>query len=434
MDNLDLDINNYTIKDIESFFRFKPDFKYTAENVELREYELREQLLKSGHVNKRFKRDLIDFMDRAKQWLIIAKCEPKKEPTSIPKDYQLDKLNTPLSKSYVSRSEEYIDKQKTQFIYSQNSEFFPGIINPLDTRIITKCLNIDTRFRDNIYSTQSSDFTINLPTKLNKVVSMQLAGIELPVSFYGISSQYNNNYLYISVNHTSFADSTLMVDSSMIVIVPDGNYNASDFISSINLSLCPVNIDSSPVNATSIFSYIKIFLDITVLGSGTGKITIKPNGTYANYVNTITLDFRRDINGDIDTYPISNRIGYNLGLLNPLYEGSSIYTAESLLDPARIRYLFLVIDDFNNNNNHFISVFNKSILSPNILARLSIRGSYFSLIMESDFSILSEPRKYFGPVDIQKLKVQLIDEYGRIIQMNSANFSFCLNLKMIYDL
>ena len=88
MENLDLDIGNYTIKDIEKFFRFKPRSKYTAADIELREYEIREQLLNSGHINKRFKRDLIEFLSLAKDWLIYVKCKPnEKQPTTIPKNY-----------------------------------------------------------------------------------------------------------------------------------------------------------------------------------------------------------------------------------------------------------------------------------------------------------------------------------------------------------
>jgi hypothetical protein len=73
-------------------------------------------------------------------------------------------------------------------------------------------------------------------------------------------------------------------------------------------------------------------------------------------------------------------------------------------------------------------------MSPDILARISIKGSYFSLIMESDFNIVTEPRRYFGPVDIQRLRIRLFDDKGRILPMNNSNFSFCLNLKMLYDL
>ena len=74
------------------------------------------------------------------------------------------------------------------------------------------------------------------------------------------------------------------------------------------------------------------------------------------------------------------------------------------------------------------------MMNSNILARISLKGSYFTLIMENDYNIISEPRIYFGPVDIQKLRIRLFDEQGRILPMNNSNFSFCLNLKTVYDL
>ena len=69
MDQLDLDINNYTILDLEKFFKLKPKSNYTAADIEEREYKIREQLLKSGHVDKRFKTELIEFLNKAKEWL-----------------------------------------------------------------------------------------------------------------------------------------------------------------------------------------------------------------------------------------------------------------------------------------------------------------------------------------------------------------------------
>jgi len=94
-----------------------------------------------------------------------------------------------------------------------------------------------------------------------------------------------------------------------------------------------------------------------------------------------------------------------------------------------------MIDDFNNNvNSHFVNPLNKSLMTSNILARIAMKSASFSILMENDFNMISEPRKYFGPVDIQKMKIQLVDEYGKIIQMNNSDFSFCINLKMLYDL
>jgi len=178
-----------------------------------------------------------------------------------------------------------------------------------------------------------------------------------------------------------------------------------------------------------------LFLDLTTNGSGSGKVTIKTIGDKASFINYFNLDFTKNIYGNSDSINLSSKIGWNLGFIRPNYSNSTSYIADTIIEPANIRYLYLAIDDYNNSsNNHFISVFNNSIMNPNILARISLKGSYFSLIMENDYNIVSEPRKYFGPVDIQKLRIRLLDEQGRIVPMNNSNFSFCLNLKILYDL
>ena len=435
MEDLDLDINNYTIRDLEKFFRLKPNSKYTAADVEQKEYQIREQLLSSGHINKRVKRDLIEFLEIAKTRLTVEKTIPLSQPTVIPKNYRLDTIDTPRSQVPPARTDELITRPETQFVYSNNSDFFPGTLNQLNTRIITKCLNIDTRFRENLHSTQSSDFTIQLPNKFNKVVSMQLSSLEFPVAFYGISAAFGNNYLYLGATYNSFDVSGAILTVEQTFIIPDGNYNATDLVNVINGLLCPLNTNNTIKNPTSIFSYVQMTLDITTSGSGTGKITIAPSGTYASSVLSLTLDFTKDIHGNHDTTDIVTKFGWNLGFIKQKYRGNRTYVADTVVEPAAIRYIYLAIDDFNNSaNNQFVNVFQKSFMGNDIFARISIKGSYFSLIMESDFNIVTEPRRYFGPVDIQKLRIRLLDEHGRILPMNNSNFSFCLDLKLLYDL
>jgi len=432
---LDLDIGNYSIKEIEKFFRLRPNEKYTATEIEKREYSIREQLLKSGHVSKEFKRDLIFFLEKAREWLVLVRCERPKSPTTIPNNYPLDQLQVPASLRPLPReSTELIQRQQIPYIYSHNEEYIPGNMNPLKTRVITKVLNIDSRFRDNIDKTDTSDFAITLPTKISKVVSMQLAGIEFPVSFYGISSYLGNNFLYISVNYSDFDGSEEVYDFENVFVIPDGNYLAQDFINTINDIFTPKDANGAILYPNSVWSYIHIFLNVTTAGSGTGRITIAPNGEHADKINAITLDFTRDIVGNPDTVPISQKIGWNLGFTKAKYSGLVLYTGETILEPAAIRYFYLVVDDFNNNvNNHFTNVFKDSIMSPNILAKIAVKASFFSLIMESDFNVVSEPRNYFGPVDIQRLRIQLMDDHGRLLGMNHCNFSFCLNFKTLYD-
>jgi hypothetical protein len=58
----------------------------------------------------------------------------------------------------------------------------------------------------------------------------------------------------------------------------------------------------------------------------------------------------------------------------------------------------------------------------------------FRVFSGNEFNMIVEPRKYFGPVDIQKINVKIYDDMGRMVDLNGANFSFCLTFKTLYDL
>jgi hypothetical protein len=418
MDGLDLDINNYTMVDLEKFFQIESRRKYTASDIELKETQIRELLLSTGHIDKNFKRDLLVFLETAKKWLVAAKC-----PSMIP-------APPPHTET---RTQELTKREETPYINTFNSEYFPGVLNPLKTRVISKNLNIDTRFRDRMSITNSADFILNLPMKFQKVVSMQVTAIEFPVSFYGISSKYGNNYFFIAARQQ--LDENNFKEDSRVVILPDGNYNATDFISTINSLLQLRNDDNSFIDPANLLNYVQFRLDITITGSGTGKVIVETFGLFGTLISSIILDFARDIHGLPDKANITNKICMNIGFMKRKYQGQKQYISESILEPANIRYIYLAIDDFNNSvNNNFVCAFNQSTLSANILARIQIKGSYFSLLMDNEMNVTSEPRKYFGPVDIQKLHIKLFDDHGRILDTNNGNFSFCILFKMLYDL
>jgi hypothetical protein len=97
--------------------------------------------------------------------------------------------------------------------------------------------------------------------------------------------------------------------------------------------------------------------------------------------------------------------------------------------------LYLVIDDFNNNvNNNFYGAFKSSLLNNNILARISVSSKLFTIYSENNFNIVTNPRTYFGPVNIQNVNVQLLDEYGRVVDLNNMDYSFCLTFQTSYDI
>jgi hypothetical protein len=85
-------------------------------------------------------------------------------------------------------------------------------------------------------------------------------------------------------------------------------------------------------------------------------------------------------------------------------------------------------------NNSFYGAFNSSILNKNILARISLQSNTFNVLEQNNLNLITTPREYFGPVNIQNFNIQLNDEYGRIVDLNNMDFSFCVTLTTVYDI
>ncbi len=57
----------------------------------------------------------------------------------------------------------------------------------------------------------------------------------------------------------------------------------------------------------------------------------------------------------------------------------------------------------------------------------------FSVCFDNGADFIEKKRDYFGPVNIQRLKIQLLDQYGEVIDFNNMDFSFSLELEVGYD-
>jgi hypothetical protein len=307
-----------------------------------------------------------------------------------------------------------IEKPRSDYIDSNPKTVLAGDMNPLlNTPTIKKYLNIDTRFRENYYGTLSTNFGVNLPISINNVISLNLSAIELPKTFYNISRIFGSNYF-----------SVVRGSSVKNVVVPDGNYDP--------VLLCEY-LTNYMIDSGAPFSDIWFATDIN-LNSGSGKIIASLIASPASTV-PFSLHFQLDVNGsDNKNTPLPLKLGWKMGFRNGVYENNTTYVTEGLPDLSGSKYIYLVVDDFNNNvNNGFYSAFTASIMNNNILARISLGGVAFDDVQKSE-SISTYYRKYFGPVDVNKLQIQLLDEYGRILDLNNMDYSFCLAMQVIYDL
>lgn len=465
------DIQQYSVLDLERLFQLRSN-TYTVDDIQFKRKEFYEKI-RTSTGDPGLLKELNTFLDRARDLMVYflkpsskevedlrpRKKDPPEEGGELSLDYYHHTRSLSTKNPYeippqsVDRSRiELLEPNLGEFKTVMQNEFNPGKINPLHTPVLSKCLNIDTRFRDNLYSTQSSNFMLTLPTKIRKVVSMQLSAYEMPVTFYSTSASYGNNYLNVICTYNTVVNNDMNDPSgngiatvTYTVIVPDGNYSANDLLSYINHALRPINtIDGSlkytsfSTHAYTIFNCVQLSIDLNANGSGSGKVSIVVSDpdmfAYAYTVQSVALDFTLNIHQLPDTVSITTKMGWNLGFIRPKYSGKTTYVSDTLPDPASVRYLYLVINDFNNSvNNHFVGAFNNWILNDNILARIPVNGQYFNILMENELSQHLEPRRYFGPVDIQRLHIQLLDDHGRIVDVNYANFSICLTFKCLYD-
>jgi hypothetical protein len=167
---------------------------------------------------------------------------------------------------------------------------------------------------------------------------------------------------------------------------------------------------------------------------GTGRMVV--GISTGSTITSFSINFQTDRYGNEDKQtPLPLKCGWAMGFREGFYENNVSYISEGLIDLFGIKYIYLVVDDFNNSvNDGFYAAFTSSILNKNILARISLQGNVFNLLSQNNFNLITTPRQYFGPVDIQKLQIQLLDEYGRIINLNNMDYSVCLTFQTIYDL
>ena len=422
--SFDLNIDNYTRHELIEMFELPQHFDRNI--VEIKEAKLRENIINNKQIKKETQIETINFLTKAKN---IILNEPKNNNSSLQQ-----KIEDFYNSSYELKSSKIDDQQEHMvqirpdkpYLSSFPSEFFPGIINPLKKRTIRKNLNIDTRFRENYYSNSSTNFNLVLPTNFNDVVQMQLSSIELPTTFYAVSKQYGNNYFTIIINLDDGSS------QSKVIEIPDGNYTQDTIMEIINTQLSL----SAPY-----FSYISFIVNLTGGHTGSGQTLVGLNNSYITdnpspSIASFELNYQFDRFGmDDKNTPLPLKLGWVLGFRNGVYTDNVNYVSEGVVDTTGPRYLYLVVDDYTNSvNNGFFSAFNSSILNKNILARVSVQANSFNVLGQNNLNIVTTPREYFGPVNINNLTIQILDEYGRIIDLNNMDFSFCLTLITVYDI
>ena len=399
--NFDLNITNYNKKELEDILNLPNNYNESIINT--RETKLKHNIINDTNISTTIKKKTIEFLSKVKTKLLSNLYNDALETNKISNQMVVNPI---LDSSKLIKPVKPIIGQKSI------DDVYEGTINPIKKRLLQQNINIDTRFRENYYATLSSNFHITLPICLTKVVSLQLSAIEIPSSFYTISKSFNNNFFVLKIE-----------EHTLIVTIPDGNYNYLGLQNYINKFL-------ETSDPTLPFSQIQFFVDIKN-GNGSGKLLVGSKTGDLHF----SIDFSTDKFGNNDNIiHLPLKLGWLMGFRHGYYENNTTYIAEGIVNLVGPQYIYLVLDDFNNSiNNGFYGAFASSILNKNILARISVQGTPFNITNQNNLTLIKTPRPYFGPVDIQKLQIQLLDEYGRILNLNNMDFSFCISYQTIFN-
>jgi len=368
----DLNIDHYTKNELEDLFDLDSKV-YSNVDLEKNLASLKKKIELEGDIDSQTKEKTLNFLLTAKELL-------------------LDKSPNILTTNIIEQGENFIiekPKQRPIDVGTTDEPYYRGTLNPMQRRTTEVLVNVDSRFRDDQKSL-STDFTISFPNLIKNVISMQVKTVEEITGFFQISDKLKNNYFHYNTSPGA---------ALTRVIIPDGNYTVASFVSALNNEL------SGFTNTNDKLSF-----------DGSGS-------KYYFYFNKL-------FNGDDDQLPnLRQKLGWIMGHTEEELIADTTVDIKNNIQLTRVNYANLVVDDFQNNfYQSIINGTNSYIQNSNLLTRI---GNVNSLkVVQND----SPERKYFGPVDIQKLKIQLVDEYGRIVDLNGNEFSFSILLKCQYDM
>jgi hypothetical protein len=435
--NFDLDVNNYTMEDLLSFFKLENTF--SIEDLFKKEEELATEILSvnSKKFDSKYKFDIINFIKSAKEILksfhndMQSTKEMKKNTERFMgagKDPRVGKIINPFG-AHQALENNIIPKDS---------------INGYNYDITTSVYVFNTAARNDYFTTLSSNCTFDLPIKWKDVISISLTSASVPNVMYAFNEESGTNQIFIEEDGTGL---------SGLVTLPQGNYTPYDIPVPPLLPLTEASFPEALANAIN-----------TTLGSGNRfKVSISLSTrktTISNTTNTFRMNllmrssvdkcspFASNIYIDygpnyvpdktqIPLYSYLQTMGFLMGYRELEYTNKLSYTSESIFTNTYSTYLYFVLEDYTGSqtsSNTYGILGSGGILDSNILAIIPLNSGLFTTTFDNNSNFIFKKRDYFGPVDISRIVIKLLNQRGNLVNLHDTDWNFSFQVKTIYNL
>lgn len=450
MENIDFEPNNYSSEDIIKVFDLD-----NFHNITINDIENNYIILKKEHSildNSKLDNLLHNLKNRLK--IIINKNDENIiKPNNDIISYNAPDRNTILNNSNTDKiNDSYIIQKKSIEPRDTFTNKYPDdTLNPIRKKTIKKIVSIDTLFNSSLY--KSNDFTYFFGNTIKNVVSLKVTSLELPNIWYSFNENNHGNIFYIDFFNMS-DNSGNFIDKSYTITIPPGNYTPLDFQESMNNLFSNIEPNQGP-------DFLK--LRINPLN---GNVVIRANNINDNDLGTSPVPF--DTSSPYyspDFYfvlrfalenkperPLYYNAGWMMGFRKETYTVTENETftnlisttppityvcyleSESYYGSNTLTYIYLDITDFNKNHSRNVLFSTDNGFSSNdIIAKIPLTSGTNTIVINTSGDQIFKQRDYFGPVNLEKIRIRLLDKFGNLIDMNDNDYSLTLEITQIYS-
>jgi hypothetical protein len=275
--------------------------------------------------------------------------------------------------------------------------------------------------------TNSSD-TFTITSTYTQIIFFDFTGVlQCNVNCISKSNHYFNNTLgwimgyrlpYVAIDPSgNTASSILDLNGTKYLILVIDDYNQNH----VNNSLVSISQYSNTLKIPSYYSPDLPYTCTTPAQQGNNLSQIVNEVVLQSLFDNQTADAQNGL------------------LIAGKYEGD--YTSTQIMLPSAPRTLtqaqLYTINSINSNNNNITNFLAKAPTSSDILAILPVKTSVGvptgSLLVEFSGSLQDNVRTYFGPVNIDRMAVKLLNDKGNILNLNGNDWCCTLVCECLYQ-
>lgn len=284
------------------------------------------------------------------------------------------------------------------------------------TDIVKHIICVDSRFRDEPWNSDAGEFYYSLLAPVRNVLRVRITSVEFPNNYKFFTEMRRKTTLQVLWVDPS-GGSTLATD----LIIPDGNYTAGDMVDVLTEAFA-----ASPVPFTVSVAFSEV----------TGRFTFDASGGNSRFGINPTAGGWDDREFD---YGLAYYLGFSRKRVHRAVPRTDVsgwrLESDQCANFAGDNYLFVRVNDFacvrqtvQKYKQTTEGIWQRDQTDFTALAKLVLREPKNYMTFDDYASQHAKEVVFPTPVDLTRLRIQVMDVYGEVVDMCSMQFSFSLEV------